>query len=479
MTRDSLSSDSAFHPESGPSASGVAAREIPEQVSQASETIVQHTDSEDSFAESTNSASGNPESGDPPQARVRSQFVYTVGVAFAIVLLQMSQGILLARLLGPEGRGAYATAVLYVQMMLYIGLLGGLEVICKYAAEAQVDQTKLRRAALWLGLTTGTITTALVIALATTLLPAEKRHLIPHAVVCALSIAGQQVMLIMTAVDRGSGQFGAYNIRRIIAAASFPLLLLIAVCVMEIDVMLACWLFVAASIISMLACTTGLKKPFSGESRPGVGKLLKESRPYAVSMLVTDLFDRMDLFLVTWFVVLEQQGFYAAIVPVVYPLTVIPNTMGLFLFNAGADQNRRLTKFDVHRILAMAIGVQTIMTIGFVILVGPVVRLLYGEAFAPSIEFAYWLAPASAIKGILQGLDSYLKGRGRPLSVMWCRIVSVIVMLVVVWCLLDAFGTVAIAMAALAGQVVSLIWFAAIVYADVGHHRVEPESTVG
>ena len=65
----------------------------------------------------------------------RLKFVWTVGFAFAIVALQLGQGVLLARLLGPQGRGEYATAVLYVQMLLYIGLLGGLEVVCRYAAD--------------------------------------------------------------------------------------------------------------------------------------------------------------------------------------------------------------------------------------------------------------------------------------------------------------------------------------------------------
>ncbi|MEM9643599.1 MAG: hypothetical protein AAF989_01285, partial [Planctomycetota bacterium] len=48
-------------------------------------------------------------------------FLATVGFAFGVVALQMGQGILLFRLLGAEGRGEYATTVLYVQMLLYVG----------------------------------------------------------------------------------------------------------------------------------------------------------------------------------------------------------------------------------------------------------------------------------------------------------------------------------------------------------------------
>ena len=77
------------------------------------------------------------------------------------------------------------------------------------------------------------------------------------------------------------------------------------------------------------------------------------------------------------------------------------------------------------------------------------------------------LAPVSAIKGILQGLDSDVKGRGRPLAPIRCRIAAAIVMLIVTWLLIDQYVAIAIAIAALVGQIVCLVWLSAIVYADV------------
>lgn len=407
----------------------------------------------------------------------RLKFVWTVGFAFAIVALQLGQGILLARLLGPEGRGAYATAILYVQMLLYIGLLGGLEVICRHAADRSIDQLRLRRAALWLGLTTGTITTLIVVGLNLVALPEAKRSLLPIALVCSLSLIGQHVMLIMTAVDRGSGEFGKYNLRRFVAAAAFPALLLGAVVITEMTVTLAAWLFVAASIISMATCILGVAKPLTGTTAIPTKQLLRESRPYGFSMFVTDLFERLDLLLVLWLAPLVEQGFYAAMVPAAYPLTVIPNTLGLFLFNAGADKDRKLSRGDVHRILGSSIAIQTLTTVVFMLLIGPLVVLVYGQEFEPAIQFVLWLAPASAIKGILQGLDSYLKGRGRPLAPIKARGCAMLVMFITALVLVPSQGTVAIAMAALAGQVVCLIWLSAIVYADVSATRANLDQT--
>lgn len=391
-------------------------------------------------------------------------FLTTVGFAFGIVGLQLAQGVLLARLLGPEGRGEYATIVLYVQVLLYIGLFGGLEVVCRYAADGKVDLAKLRRSALWLGVTTGTVTMLAVIVCSLVAIPQAKQSLIPLAVLCSLSMIGQHIVLIMTAVDRGAGQFMAYNWRRLIAAAAFPVLLLTAALFLDVDSHVACYAFVIGSFLSVIACVVGLPKPVTGPNQPAVGSLIRESRPYAASMFVTELFERLDLLLVMWLVTLETQGFYAAMVPAVYPLTVIPNTLGVFLFNAGAKKENNLAKSDVVRVLVGSLLVQTISAGLFMLVISDLVRLVYGEAYQGAVIFALWLAPVSAIRGIIQGLDSYVKGLGRPLAAVRCRLVAAAVLLAVSFALFDRYGAVAIAMGALAGQVVCFVWLSGIVF---------------
>ncbi|MCC9599763.1 lipopolysaccharide biosynthesis protein [Stieleria sp. JC731] len=412
------------------------------------------------------------------RSKIAKQFVGTVGVAFLIVVLQMGQGILLARSLGPTGRGEYATAMFVVQLLLYIGMFGGLEVICRHAAEAKFDAERLRRAALKLGLTTGLATTGVAIVLNVVALPADKRYLMPLAFICALSLTGQQVLLIMTGIDRGQGRFGTYNLRRVIGAAAFPVLLLATELAMGVTLLTACVLFVIASIVSMAVCIYGLRMPLRGPSAPSVPGLIKESRPYAYSMFATDLFERLDLLLILWIAGLRDQGFYAAMVPVAYPLTVIPNTMGLFLFNAAAGRKNRLQIIDVHRILGGSIAVQTVCTIVFMLLIAWVIEWLYGAEFVPAVHFAYWLAPVAAIKGILQGLDSYVKGRGQPLAAIRCRLIAMATMVLVAILLQPYYGAIAVAIAALVGQVLCLVWLSAIVYTDVARQQSESDLTI-
>ncbi len=57
------------------------------------------------------------------------------------------QGVLLARMLGPDQRGAFAAAGLYPQALLYLGMLGAPELFAGYASR-NLDDPKLRRSAL-------------------------------------------------------------------------------------------------------------------------------------------------------------------------------------------------------------------------------------------------------------------------------------------------------------------------------------------
>lgn len=398
----------------------------------------------------------------------RLDFLSSVAVAFGIVGLQLLQGVLLARLLGDQGRGEYAVAIFLVQLLLYIGLFGGIEIVARYANQIGGAKETLQRSALWLGIVTGCVVMTVAMIASRFVIPADKLYLQPLALLCALSFVGQNVMLIMTAVDRGAGDFRSYNIRRFAAAAAFPLLILVYLPFGKLTVTSACVLYVAASIFSMVVCLYGLKKPFTGERFRSVPRLLGEGKPYALSMLVTDLFEKLDLLLVMWLSPIIVQGYYATMIPVAYPLVIIPNTLGLFLFNEGAKTEQRVTRRSILKILGYSFLVQAVMTAVFMLLVRSVVTFVYGEAFAPAVEIALWLAPVSAIKGMLQGLDGFLKGRGRPIVSIWSRIAAAITMIAVVYWIGPGELAIGIALAALVGQIVCLLWISAAVWIEVG-----------
>jgi O-antigen/teichoic acid export membrane protein len=397
----------------------------------------------------------------------RRPLLWTIFISFAIVGLQMVQGILLAQLLKPEGRGEYATAVFWSQFLSYIGLFGGIEIVCRYATAVDVDRLKLRRSAFRLGIVTGLISTAAALVGAILLLPEAKRDLIPLASLCGLSVLAQNVILILTGVDRGAGDFYRYNLRRLFSSAALPTLILLAWACQPISVGLACVLFVVASYLTMIFCLVGVDRPWSGEGAVPVGRLLHESQPYAWSMLAAELFERLDVFLILMLAEFSRQGDYAAMIPVVYPLMIIPNNLGVFLFNDAANRQGTLSRAGFHRTLGLLVGVQSLSTLIFLGVAQPLIVFLYGTAFAPAVSIAWWLAPAAAMKGIVQALESFLRGRGRPQAAILSRMVGAAVMLVVGLALFPSWNVLAVALAACVGQAICTLWVAWIVDQDL------------
>jgi len=418
------------------------------------------------ISENTASQSEAPVPTGPTLLRRMRPMATTVGVSFGIVGLQLAQGILLARLLGPQGRGEYAAAVLYSQILVFVGLFGAVEIVCRYAANGKIDRTSLRKSAGRLALITGVATTIIGIFCTIVGMPGDKRYLLPLALVCAFSVLGQHATLVLSAVDRGAGDFARYNRLRLVAAGMLPLLLTIWALIAETTLLSTCVLLVVATFFSTLSCLLGIKDQAGVSSAPKATQLLREGRPYGVSMIATDLLDRLDLLLVLWLAGIVTQGFYNAMIPVAYPLTVIPNTLGMFLFNAGAKEGGGLSVSRFRHIIALSMLIQTVTTLAFLALVSPVVTFVYGVEFAPAISFAMWLAPVAAIKGIVQGLESYLKGRGQPMATIRIRVLSAVFMLVAIAFLYPVTSIFAIIQGSLLGQVVCLIGLSIIVYQD-------------
>ena len=107
----------------------------------------------------------------------------TLVVGFATFGLFAVQGILLARILGPEGRGEFAAIVAFPQMLLYLGLLGAAEIFARRAAQLPegCSDTPLRLLAIRYGLATGLVFGLVCCLLAMVAMPQEKRYLAPMA----------------------------------------------------------------------------------------------------------------------------------------------------------------------------------------------------------------------------------------------------------------------------------------------------------
>lgn len=445
------------------------------------------------------------------------RLIATTGIAFSVVGVQLIQGMLLARMLGPEGRGQYATTILYVQVLMFMGLLGGAEVICRLATRMPERIKELRRLSRKTAIMTGVGTFGLVVVLDLLLVP-KTNGLVWLSLICATSMIAHHFVIYSLFVERGVSNFRRYNILNFLSAALFPAFLLGLWLFSEVTLAKACIAYVLAIYIAALGtfvtrrssgqalatespqaqtedvAQSTNESPYSppksdttpalaetvgnasNEQLPGPFQVLKQGRPYAAAMLLVDMFERLDLLLMAWLASFQDFGYFTAMIPTAYPLTVAPNTLGIFLFNKGAQSDGSLTPAAFKKSLSLMIGFQVFSIVGFMLCIGLAVRIVYGEEFVPAVYFAYWLAPISAIKGMLLLLNSYLSGRGRPLAQTRSRIAALVITLVVVPIAYPFIGIYAVPLGSLCAASVCFVWLLAVSFAEVRSHAEATDS---
>lgn len=377
------------------------------------------------------------------------------------------QGILLARFLGPDNRGAFAAASLYPQALLYLGMLGAPELFAGYASRTDAD-AGLRRAALRYGVFSGFITAAICILLTWSSLPEALRWVLPWAVLCALTVPMQHVRLAVQAVDHGQRQFTRYNAVRLTAAAAFPFALVIGWLIGRTDFESTCWLFAAAQLFSMALIQFGMREPWLGSARPSIGQSLSDARGLIGAWLSAELLERIDMVLVL-LIATDQPtlGFYAAAVPIASVMIILPNTAGLYAFNHGASRSQSLTKGDVWRIFGIGLSLQVLIAGALAALLPVIVPLLYGSSFERTIAFAWALLPAGIFRGLLQTCDSYLRARQRPTAGIKARAIAVSILLLCCWFSVGSLGAMAVPLSLSLAQAVCFVIMLRAVLMDV------------
>lgn len=443
------------------------------------------------------------------------------------------QGVLLARILGPSGRGVFAACVVFPQALLWVGLLGASELFAGFAAEGK-SPSPLRRSAVLYGLTAGIISTICCIILDVFTIPAEIMSALPLAILCACTMPFQQIRLSVLAVDHGNRNLARYNKSRLIAAAAFPTLLLVvfltgafekqpnwpwdspaagsrAVTTLaetshgpkgdeetaagsidtkgpiaeegysDSDIALACFIFVVAHCSCLLLANWGMTDSWFGERSIPVVDALKKAKGLIGAWFSTELLERIDLVLIMiLFADEELMGFYATAVPIAALMIIVPNSAGIYAFNKGARTDELLSVSEAWRFIGVGLLAQATCGFALAAALPLLVPLVYGEAFAPAVVFAWILIPAGAFRGLLQAAESYLRARKKPTLGLKARLVAIPVLLGCSFGLSPSLGAYAVPVGLTIAQVVCFVIVAMGVVKDserIPANQLQPLST--
>ncbi len=368
-----------------------------------------------------------------------------IGVALAAI-----STIVVARVLGPQGRGLFALATTVTGIGIQFGLLGLHSANTYFVARDRNVLSSLFGNSVLVGFVIGTVivgVSSLVCLFAPELMPISGTLL----VLALLAIPFGIVQQLLQAILIGIQQIGDYNKADLVKAVSA--ITLIAMVVL-------CGWASPAAICSAVLCGTLLGLGVTARLlckylpvRPVLSScLFKSSFRYGFKVYLSCLFMyfvlRLDLIMVDRLLDAKQAGFYSIAVALADQLYLLPTVAATVLFPKLTSIDSAAARLAVAK--KSAAGVALIMvglTSIAAILATPLVQLLFGDEFLPCVPALIWLLPGLIMLSVNSILMNYFASNGLPLAAIVSPLCALVVNIWLNALLIPEFGIVGAAFA--------------------------------
>lgn len=411
--------------------------------------------------------------GDAFAARIAGVF----GTRVVAFLFLVAASFLMARLLGPDGRGVYSTVTTNVAMLFTFAQLG-LPSAVTYFSGGGRSIASLRRATILL--TIGI--SAVFIALSIALLPVLDKTIAQTATASELMV-GLAALPVLLASGMGGGilygrhQTRNYNIIQVGQAAGILAAVIILVWVLHLGVMGALLAYVCVNAIAVGAMLLEVRRverrEGPAERDVGYRELLGYSLRIYPGSITTYFNYRADVLLLNALGVASGPiGLYAVAVQFAELLFYVPDSIATIFYPtvAGATREeadplaRSVTRFTV---LLAAVGGALLLPAAIIAIV--IILPQYLGSIAPLVI----LLPAVLSLSVSKVLAGYLSGLGRPGAATTAASTAMVVNLGLNLVLIPVAGIVGAALASLVSYTVHALIMVTFSVRISGHGPTE------
>ncbi len=376
-----------------------------------------------------------------------------------LAVCNAASGVLLARALGPTGRGEVAAVQLWVFFLTTIVVLGIPDAVVFLAARRRAAAGTYVTSAAALTLlaslpvmVVGWLVLPVVLASQSDATVDLARAFLVFVPIYAIAIQPSQGL-------RGLGRFTWWNLLRLLPAVLWVGVAAAAILVDERNPTFVIYGFVAAWLITLVT-TIAVAVPVLGRPfRVDVGTwgpMLRYGLPLLVASVPQWLNFRLDQLLLAAFVESRELGLYVVAVAWAGLVTPLVNAIGVVLFpRLAAEHEAEVQHRMLFRVVRITMVVVGALVLILLVLTPVAIPLFFGQAFTDAIPVAVILVVASGALALNFVLEEGFRGLGRPTEVLRAEVGGLIGTAVVLAALLPAFGIVGAAIASLAGYLLT------------------------
>lgn len=342
-------------------------------------------------------------------------YIGTYATSLFIQVCTILQGALLARLLGPLGRGELAAIQLWPSIFASLGLMGVNMALTRRAGKTN-DTGPLVKSAVFLSCITGFVSAACGLLFLPFLIPQEMQEILPEAILFLLFIPLNHMALNLLGIDQGSGNFKLFNLTRALLYPVFYIGLT------------ATWFFaenrLLGVIFSLLAGNLAVtisrffsKWPIFKHQKKHLPFhfLLREGLPYQLTTLFALLSQYIDQILLLWLLSPQEMGLYVVARSSGTVIASLPASLGIVSLAEAARLNKNNGFIPLAKMIRRGGILSTFIALAFLPMLPFLIPFVYGVNFKPSIPIALILLPGIVCSGLSNIIEKALLGHGKPL----------------------------------------------------------------
>jgi len=343
---------------------------------------------------------------------------FTFGTRIIILLLSVLIGIIIARTLGPSGKGLLAIIAMVGTVVLSLGNLG-IGAFNTYAiSNKSVEKKDIVGNSFWLGLIIGIICFLVILVFAFNF-PILFRN-IPRSylLLYLLSLPFFFWSNFFSSILTGEQKFRKLNIFTVITQTINLIGIILLLLVFKLDVFYVLIWYVLVNIINALFpmgfifLTDGIHFNFNLQ-------VLKKALNYGFKICLTGIFAflilRVDLYMVNFFKGATEAGFYSLASSFGDIFFILPFSIVTVIFpKINAEDKSK--KESIAKYSRISLSLAFLMAIGALLFIRPVIGLLFGEEFLASVRPIILLLPGLIAWSVAGVLGQYFFSVGYPLK---------------------------------------------------------------
>jgi len=240
-----------------------------------------------------------------------------------------------------------------------------------------------------------------------------------HLYLMLLALPFVFIFNYMNGVLQGKERIYKANIISVISQLFTIIGILIALLVFKLNLLGLVYVYLGVRVINTIIILVVIKR--EGAIRPKFGlsgNLLKDSLKYGVKSYLASGLEmlnyRADVFLIYAFLGPRPLGFYTIAVAVSEIIWFVSHSVAFPLFPRISSLGKEASKSLVVKTSRIVFWLSFLFTILLAGVVYWLIPILFGKSFIPSVKIVYFLLPGILLFSPVMTISTYFRGIGRP-----------------------------------------------------------------